>query len=235
MRAAHPGAAVLVLIVLVAAVAVVCRAGEAGPPAQAEAASGRVPSDSLASALLEIVRGADPVICELAVRAVDGRHGWSSTADELAGVGAPLTPIQRATIQWAVDDDPEDGADPAAVEPLAAALGDPDPCVRRMAALKLGRAGTPGGIAALRAALRAPAAEQRSVGALGLGYAEDPAAIADLGDALDDSSSEVRAAATWALGEIEDASAIPLLIPILRDDTDPGVRRVAAWALGEIE
>jgi hypothetical protein len=233
---AHRGAAALAMIVTAAAVAVVCRAGEAGPPAQAEAATAGVPSDSLAVALLETVRGADPVICELAVRAVDGRHGWSSTADELAGVGAPLTPIQRATIQWAVDDeDSQEGADPAAVEPLATALGDPDPCVRRMAALKLGRTGAPGGIAALRAAMRAPAAEQRSVGALGLGYAEDPATIADLGDALDDSSSEVRAAAAWALGQIEDASAIPLLIPVLRDDADPGVRRVAAWALGEIE
>jgi hypothetical protein len=232
----HRGAVALVAIVTAAAVVVVCGAGEAGSSTQDEAASAPPPADSLASALIETVRGADPVICELAVRAVDGRHGWSSTADELAGVGAPLTPIQRATIQWAVDDeDSEEAADAAAVEPLAAALGDPDPCVRRMAALKLGRAGAPDGVAALRAALRAPAAEQRSVGALGLGYAEDPAAIADLGDALDDSSSEVRAAATWALGEIEDASAIPLLIPVLRDDTDPGVRRVAAWALGEIE
>jgi hypothetical protein len=233
---AHRGAVALVAIVTAAAVVVVCGAGEAGSSTQAEAASAALPADSLASALIETVRGADPVICELAVRAVDGRHGWSSTADDLAGVGAPLTPIQRATIQWAVDDEDSEGdADAAAVEPLAAALGDPDPCVRRMAALKLGRAGAPDGVAALRTALRAPAAEQRSVGALGLGYAEDPAAIDELGDALDDSSPEVRAAAAWALGQIEDAGAIPLLIPVLRDDADPGVRRVAAWALGEIE
>jgi hypothetical protein len=230
---ANRGVVALVVALVVAAVVVVCGAGEAGSSAQAEAATANVPADSLASALLETVRGADPVVCELAVRAVDGRHGWSSTADELAGVGAALTPLQRATIQWAVDSEERDDA--AAVAPLASALGDPDPCVRRMAALKLGRAGEPGGIAALRTALRASAVEQRSVGALGLGYAEDPAAIDELGDALDDSSPEVRAAAAWALGQIEDAGAIPLLIPVLRDDADPGVRRVAAWALGEIE
>jgi HEAT repeat protein len=232
---AHRGAAALALIVTAAAVVVVCGAGEAGSSAQAEAAIADLPADTLASALLATVRGADPVVCELAVRAVDGRHGWSSTADELAGVGTPLTPIQRATIQWAVRDDETQSADAAAVAPLAAALGDPDPCVRRMAALKLGRGGQPGGIDALRTALRAASVEQRSVGALGLGYAEDPAAIDALGDALDDASPEVRAAAAWALGEIEDASAIPLLVPVLREDDDPGVRRVAAWALGAIE
>lgn len=228
---AHRGAVALVAIAMAAAVVVVCGAGEAGSSSQA--APPRVPSDTLASALLETVRGADPVICELAVRAVDGRHGWSSTADELAGVGAELTPVERATIQWAVDSDEADDA--AAVEPLAAALSDSDACVRRMAALKLGRSGAPGAIAALRAALRAPTPEQRSVGALGLGYAEDPAAVGELGDAIDDSSPEVRAATAWALGQIEDATAIPLLIPVLEGDADPGVRRVAAWALGEIE
>lgn len=234
--AAHRGAAAFAgMIALASAVLVVCRAGEAGPSAQAEAATARVPTDSLASALLETVRGADPVVCELAVRAVDGRHGWSSTADELAGVGTPLTPLQRATVQWAIEGEEPEGADAAAVEPLAAGLRDPDACVRRMAALKLGRTGDPRGIAALRAALVGPEVTQRAVGALGLGYAEDPAAIDDLGGALDDASPEVRAAAAWALGEIEDARAIPLLIPVLRGDGDPAVRRVAAWALGAIE
>lgn len=233
--AAHRRAAVFVgLIVLLAAVLIVCRDGEAGPSAQAEAATARVPADSLASALLETVRGADPVVCELAVRAVDGRHGWSSTADELAGVGASLTPLQRATFQWAVEGN-EEAADGGAVEPLAAGLADPDPCVRRMAALKLGRTGDPRGIAALRSALVSPDVAQRVVGALGLGYAEDPAVIDDLGGALDDASPEVRAAAAWALGEIEDARAIPLLIPVLGGDEDPAVRQVAAWALGAIE
>jgi HEAT repeat protein len=222
-------------IVLAAAVLVVCRAGE-GPASQAEAAVARVPSDSLAAALLATVRGADPVVCELAVRAVDGRHGWSSTADELTGVGATLTPLQRATIQWAVDGGDEDERpDPATVEPLAAALRDPDPCVRRMAALKLGRSGHPRAIAALTTALGGAEPELRAVGALGLGYAEDPRSIEPLGDALHDDTPEVRAAAAWALGEIEDARAIPLLIPVLRGDADPAVRRVAAWALGSIE
>ena len=234
-KSAHRRAGVFAgVIALLAAVLVFCRAGEAGSSAQAEAAIARVPADSLASALLETVRGADPVVCELAVRAVDGRHGWSSTADELAGVGTPLTPLQRATIQWAVEGE-EETAGASAVAPLVAGLQDPDPCVRRMAALKLGRTGDPRGIAALRAAIVAPGVEQRAVGALGLGYAEDPAAIDDLGDALDDASPEVRAAATWALGEIEDARAIPLLIPVLSGDEDPGVRQVAAWALGSIE
>jgi hypothetical protein len=228
-------AAVAGLIVATAGFFVVCRAGEAGSSGQAEAATATVPADSLANALLSTVRGADPVVCELAVRAVDGRHGWSSTADDLAGVGMPLTPLQRATVQWAIAGGEEGFADAAAVEPLTTGLRDPDPCVRRVAALKLGRGRDPRGIAALRAALAAPDASLRAVGALGLGYAEDPATIDDLGGALDDSSPEVRAAAAWALGEIEDARAIPFLIPVLGQDDDPAVRRVAAWALGQIE
>lgn len=225
------------LFVLAAAILVVCRSGDAGPAAQAQAAAALVPADSLAAQLLATVRGSDPVVCELAVRAVDGRHGWSSTADELAGVGATLSPLQRATIRWAVNggDDERVGASAAAVEPLATALADPDLCVRRMAALKLGRMRDPRGMDALRRALGAADPGQRAIGALGLGYSEDPAAIDALGGVLDDASPEVRAAATWALGEIEDARAIPLLIPVLGGDEDPAVRQVAAWALGEIE
>jgi hypothetical protein len=225
------------LFVLAAAILVVCRSGDAGPSAQAQSAGPAIPADSLATQLLATVRGADPVVCELAVRAVDGRHGWSSTADELAGVGAPLSRLQRATIQWAVagEDDASSGASAAAVAPLARALAEPDACVRRMAALKLGRMRDPRGIDALRGALASADADQRAIGALGLGYAEDPSAIEALGGALDDASPEVRAAATWALGEIEDARAIPLLIPVLGGDEDPAVRQVAAWALGEIE
>jgi HEAT repeat protein len=234
-RTGRSAAGVAAGVVLAAAVLAVCREGE-GPASRAEAAVAQVPGDSLAAELLATVRGADPVVCELAVRAVDGRHGWSSTADELAGVGATLTPLQRATIQWAVDDgDEEERSDAAAIEPLSRALRDPDPCVRRMAALKLGRSGEPRAIAALTSALADAEPELRAVGALGLGYAEDPASIDPLGDVLDDGSPEVRAAAAWALGEIEDARAIPLLIPVLRGDADPAVRRVAAWALGSIE
>ena len=225
------------LFVLAAAILVVCRSGDAGPAAQAQAAAPAIPADSLAVALLATVRGSDPIVCELAVRAVDGRHGWSSTPDELAGVGAPLTALQRATIHWAVDggDDEPAGASATAVAPLTTALADPDPCVRRMAALKLGRMKDPRGMVALRGALASADPDQRAIGALGLGYSEDPASIDALGGALDDASPEVRAAATWALGEIEDARAIPLLIPVLGEDEDPAVRRVAAWALGEIE
>lgn len=221
---------------LIAATVVVCRAGGPSPATEAEAAEPSVRSDTLALALLATVRGADPVVCELAVRAVDGRHGWSSTVDELVGVGAPLSPLQRATVQWAVEDDEKAvSADAAAIVPLTAGLRDPDPCVRRMAALKLGRTRHPRGIAALRSALDAPDPGLRAAGALGLGYAEDPAAIGALGDALGDESAQVRATAAWALGAIEDERAIPALLPVLERDADPNVRKAAAWALGEIE
>jgi hypothetical protein len=235
-RGTHVRAAgIASLFVLAAAILVVCRSGDAGPAAQAQSAGPAIPADSLAAELLTTVRGADPVVCELAVRAVDGRHGWSSTADELAGVGARLTSLQRATIRWAVAGGDDERAEPAAVAPLATALADADPCVRRMAALKLGRMRDPRGLEALRGALASGDADQRAIGALGLGYSEDPAAIEALGGVLDDASPEVRAAAAWALGEIEDARAIPLLIPVLGGDEDPAVRQVAAWALGEIE
>ena len=205
-RSTHVRAAgIASLFVLAAAILVVCRSGDAGPAAQAQSAGPAIPADSLAAQLLATVRGSDPVVCELAVRAVDGRQGWSSTADELAGVGVPLSRLQRATIQWAVagGEDEQSGASATAVAPLATALADPDACVRRIAALKLGRMRDARGMDALRRALASVDAGQRAIGALGLGYSEDPAAIDALGGALDDASPEVRAAATWALGEIE--------------------------------
>lgn len=220
---------------LLSAVVVVCRAGEPGPAAQA--AEPAIASDTLAASLLATVRGADPVVCELAVRAVDGRHGWSSTVDELVGVGAPLSPLQRATVRWAIHDrntGPGD-RDPAAIDPLAAGLRDADPCVRRMAALKLGRMRQPRAVSALLAALAAPDPGLRAAGALGLGYAEDAATIGELGAALGDASPQVRATAAWALGAIEDERAIPQLLPVLARDEDADVRMAAAWALGEIE
>jgi HEAT repeat protein len=220
---------------LLATVVVFCRAGEPRPEAEAAVTDPALSSDTLATALLAMVRGADPVVCELAVRAVDGRHGWSSTVDELAGVGATLTPLQRATVHWAVGDGKRMDRDAASIEPLAAGLRDVDPCVRRMAALKLGRTRAPRAIAELRAALTAPDPGLRAAGALGLGYAEEPGTLGDLADALGDDSAAVRATAAWALGSIEDERAIPRLLPVLSDDADPNVRKAAAWALGEIE
>ena len=98
--------------------------------------------------------------------------------------------------------------DPGLVDPLRAALSDPDPCVRRLAAPLLGRVRIPQAVAALRNALRDQGAETREAAALGLGFAGDNKALPDLITTLRDAAPDVRVAAAWALGQIESRGGV---------------------------
>jgi HEAT repeat protein len=183
---------------------------------------------ALARRLVEAARGADPVVCGLAARALD--QGWWDGGMRVEPAVAD-DPTAREVIGWALN--PREA--PAAVGPLGAALADQDPCVRRLAARVLGRAGGPEALAALRRALGSAAPREREMAAIGLGFAEDEATLPDLIEALRDPEPEVRVAAAWALGEIESPEAIPPLTEALAGDEEAGVREAAAWALGEIE
>lgn len=189
----------------------------------------RAAADSaMARRLVEAARGADPVVCGLAARALD--QGWWDGGMRVEPAVAD-DPAAREVVGWALH--PREA--PAAVGPLAAALADSDPCVRRLAARVLGRAGGHEALAALQRALGSTSPGEREMAAVGLGFAEEEEAIPALVEALRDREPRVRIAAAWALGEIESPDAIPPLAEALARDEEAQVREAAAWALGEIE
>ncbi len=124
---------------------------------------------------------------------------------------------------------------PLAVEPLGAAIQDPDAGVRSKVAWALGMIESPDGVPALTIAIRDENAEVRSQAAWALGMIESRDGVEPLLVALDDDSESVRSQAAWALGMIESSSAVEGLIVALRSDASAHVRSQAAWALGMIQ
>ncbi len=84
--------------------------------------------------LVEGMRGATPMQCELALQ---GMNGWWNNGPEPG----------RDAVAWTRDlATPRTGRSTAgSVAPLSVSLQDPDPCVRRVAARLLGRSQLPGG------------------------------------------------------------------------------------------
>ncbi len=198
-----------------------------GTPMRATAAASQDDAENVA-ALIAAVRNANPILCELASRGAMWNGNWQYVG--------PATPL-RARSAGDMDLVRFAASSPKGREviaPLRAALGDPDPCVRRFVAPLLGRTQQDAAVQTLVTALRDENPITREAAAVGLRFAENPSTIDPLTRALEDRESSVRAAAAWALGEIEDSRAIPALERTLKD-AEPLVRINAAWALGEIE
>jgi hypothetical protein len=200
---------------------------EQGPAARASSGSSQDDAENVA-ALIAAVRNANPVLCELASRGAMWNGNWQfvGPAMPLRGRTSGNTDLVRFAASSPKSRD--------VIAPLRAALGDPDPCVRRFVAPLLGRTQQNAAVESLVSALRDENPVTREAAAVGLRFAENPATIDPLTRALEDREPTVRAAAAWALGEIEDSRAIPALERTLKD-ADPIVRMNAAWALGEIE
>lgn len=181
------------------------------------------------TAVLTGARGANPVMCALAARALDQSMHWGDFRPGYDPRGLEARAV-RETLRVAFDV----LHDPSVVDVLRPALGDPDACVRRVAAPLLGRLRHPDGLQALRRAVRDPSAVTRETAALSLGFSGDALAVPDLVATLRDATPEVRIAAAWALGEIESKTALQPLVAAL-EDTDARVRATSAWALGRIE
>lgn len=174
--------------------------------------------------LFSRMRGTNRFACELAMVSLD-RSNWFGGLDELSG-GPFVDDSMRVLVPRELD--------ASAVEPLWAALRDPDRCVRRTAASLLGRTKAPRASERLRGALDDSDAEIRGLAAFALGLAEDQAAGARLQALLRDGVPNVRSTAAWALGELEYRPAIDQLAELLVRDPVPAVRRAAAKALGSI-
>ena len=147
-----------------------------------------------------------------------------------------------------------------AIEPLIAALRDPDADVRKVAtralveiggpsfdplfvalredrcadaAVALGEIGDRRAVEPLIMALGAGNEAMSAAAAMALGKLKDALAVEPLIRALSDRAGDVRANAAKALGEIGDRRAVEPLIAALHDQ-DRDVRFGAVWALGEI-
>jgi len=179
--------------------------------------------------LLSVVRGVDPMLCELATRTVDMHGSWSRWG--------PLTdnPLHTDSAAAAVLDwIQRSHNDPALVPRLRNGMRDVDACVRRISGSFLGRVDHPSATAALIEALDDGSPETRYVAAMGLGMGEHQVGVEPLMRLLRDASPPVRRASAWALGSMEALPAREALIDLLSRDPDPKVRQVAAWALGRI-
>ncbi|MGC4123154.1 MAG: HEAT repeat domain-containing protein [Myxococcales bacterium] len=123
---------------------------------------------------------------------------------------------------------------PAAVEPLATALGDAGVADvgRSRAAGTLATLKTPRAIEALLAAMKSQAPEELRAEVLrGLARTDDPRARQAVLDGLNDRSEEVRKAAFDLLAKKPDPDAFDALVRLLQDDA---WRESAAKALGQL-
>jgi hypothetical protein len=189
-----------------------------------------IPEDTASvSRLLGVVHGANPLVCEMAVRTAD-RHGSWSNWGAIGGSPLIMDSASSALLDWVQ----RPHNDPALVAPLRRGIQDGDACVRRVSASLLSNVRHPLAADALRKALEAAEPGTREVAAVGLGMAGVHLAADALERRLADDAAPVRRAAAWALGELEGKKAIPALIHVLARDPDAGVRQAAAWAIGNI-
>src|SRR4051812_3751775 len=106
--------------------------------------------------LLEVVRGVDPMLCELATRTVDMHGSWSRWGD-LGDNPLHTDSSAAAVLDWIQ----HSHNDPALIPLLRAGMHDPDSCVRRISGSFLGRVDHPAASEALLVALDDPNAGTR--------------------------------------------------------------------------
>lgn len=121
-----------------------------------------------------------------------------------------------------------------AVEPLIAALDNPDKNIRRYSARVLGEIGDERAIEPLILNLSDVNKWVRRETSGALSKMGDPATD-PLIELLEDSDWKVRGAAAWALGRIGNKKAVEPLIKSLLEDENGFVRSGAANALGNLE
>ena len=122
---------------------------------------------------------------------------------------------------------------PSAVEPLTAALKEPDPAIRRAVASVLGKIKDPRVVEPLIGVLKDPNSGAQVAAALALGSSGDSRAVEPLIAALKDQSSNLRGSAAVALGKTKDPRAIDPLIGAL-GDAEAAVREGAVQALSDV-
>jgi HEAT repeat protein len=124
--------------------------------------------------------------------------------------------------------------DPAAMEPLIAALNDSKKDVRDAAAVAIGKlGGDPRAVEVVAGKLKSDKSIERGEATLTLGQIRHESGVGHLVPALGDKDFFVRESAVVALGRIGHPSAVEALGQALKDE-DKDVRRAAVAALEEI-
>lgn len=133
---------------------------------------------------------------------------------------------------------PESNHPDQVVARLVSLLKDPDPVVRRTAALSLGKIADPGVAVALREGLFDPDETVRRYSAWALGNlgdsAIDPAGLV-LVQQLNDPVPEVKTAVAQAIGKIGATQGMVELLGEALNEADPETRRAVVQALGWLE
>ena len=122
-------------------------AADQGPSPRATSPASRDDAENVA-ALIAAVRNANPVVCELASRGAmwNGNWQWVGPASPLRGRSGGNADLVRFAASSPKGRE--------VIAPLRAALGDPDPCVRRFVAPLLGRTQQNAAVETLVTALR---------------------------------------------------------------------------------
>jgi HEAT repeat protein len=123
--------------------------------------------------------------------------------------------------------------DPSVLQPLIAALKDPEAMVRAAAANGLARVGDPQSSLPLAPLLRDSARNVRVAAVNALGQIGDRNALDPLLKLVNDREWEVRAALAETFGKLADKRALPAVLGLL-NDRDQEVRQNAADALGKV-
>jgi HEAT repeat protein len=216
--------------VFVAGLAIGVACGKDSSALGAERPRRAMPDDTVEIVkLLAVVRGSNPLVCELATRSADMHGSWSSWGP-ISGDPLVMDSASAALLNWVQ----RTHDDPTIVPRLRVALQDDDACVRRIGSSLLSRVRHSSAVSALLAALDDQKAGTREEAAFGLGMAEATVAADQLVGRLRDAAPSVRRAAAWALGQLEVKKAVPALIGLLATDSDARVRQTAAWAIGRI-
>ncbi len=135
----------------------------------------------------------------------------------------PRSPEQLAKANEILKSLPED------LDGLVAKLGDADPDVRRLAAVRLGGLEDARAVGPLLQVLEDEVADVRSSAALALALTRSADAAPALARRLaDDSSPGVRAMSVWALGMLE-ATDVAGIMTQAMSDPDEHVRHAACW------
>lgn len=152
---------------------------------------------------------------------------------DVKGLVKALSYQKYATVRWQAANALAELRDPVTVEPLIAALADPDWEVRAAAAAALGMIRDPRALGPLLAALRDPVKGLRQAAAGSLGQIGDPRAVEALAVALRDPDAGVRAMAAGTLGQFGAGPWVEPLAAALADQ-DREVHQAALRSLGRI-
>jgi cyclophilin family peptidyl-prolyl cis-trans isomerase/HEAT repeat protein len=146
-----------------------------------------------------------PRVVPVVVSPFDEKVSWVLRLEDQRVLGDPPLPAAPA----APEDPSAPLSPPPAVPNLLALLADPEPQIRRRAALAIGRVGLPEGVAPLISALSDAQVEVRQMVAFALGLIGDETATDALVAALADPAPLVQGRAAQALGRIGSTRAAP--------------------------